>query len=170
MNHEIRTLQTMLRVIASIHGEIPNVIPDGIYGQQTAESVRAFQRATGMPITGTVDAATWRNITTAYEYYAVEAVEPVPLRIILERNDYIGIDRQNTHTYLVQAMIAALSTHYQNIPPVPVTGQYNRQTEQAVQTLQRCFRLPETGRITRRDWKQLVGLYRLTIGNGRIKS
>ena len=166
MRNDIRNLQTMLRVISFTNGEIPNVIPDGIYGQQTADSVRAFQRAAGMPVTGTVDEATWRNITTAYEYYAVEAMEPEPLRIILERNFIIGPDAPNTHTYLIQAIITALSGYYQNIPAVPVSGIYDRQTEQAIRELQRRFDLPETGSVGRRDWKRLVGLYRLTVGNG----
>lgn len=166
MNNDIRNLQTMLRVIASANGEIPNVIPDGIYGAQTAESVRGFQRAAGLPVTGTVDEATWRNISTAYEFYGIEVIEPAPLRIILESNQQIGPEEPNTHTYLVQAMITALSIYYRNIPAVPVTGQYDRKTEQAVRALQRQFNLPETGRIARRDWKHLVSLYRLTVGNG----
>ena len=168
MGNDIRNLQTMLRVISFTNGEIPNVIPDGIYGQQTADSVRAFQRATGTPVTGTVDEITWRNITTAYEYYAIDTMEPEPLRIILEKGDYIGPEKQNTHTYLIQAMITALRVYYQNIPPVSVNGTYDRQTERAVRELQRHFDLPETGRVGRRDWKRLVGLYRLTVGNGIV--
>ncbi len=168
MSNDIRNLQTMLRVISFTNGEIPNVIPDGIYGNQTAESVRAFQRATGMPVTGTVDEATWKNITTAYEYYAIDTMEPEPLRIILEKNDYIDADRPNTHTYLVQAMITALNGYYRNIPAVSITGKYDRQTERAVRELQRHFGLPETGSIGRRDWRHLVSLYRLTVGNGTL--
>lgn len=61
-SQNIRTLQTMLRVVASVTGEIPMVIPDGIYGAQTAASVRQFQQAADLPATGKVDEPTWERL------------------------------------------------------------------------------------------------------------
>lgn len=39
----IRSLQTMLRVIAAADEAIPQVVPDGIYGPDTEAAVTAFQ-------------------------------------------------------------------------------------------------------------------------------
>ena len=40
----VRSLQTMLRVIALDDGRYQNIIPDGIYGPDTFNAVTAFQR------------------------------------------------------------------------------------------------------------------------------
>ena len=55
----IRSLQTMLRVIASVDSEEAHIIPDGIYGPQTMQAVSRFQRRHGIPVTGITDQTTW---------------------------------------------------------------------------------------------------------------
>ena len=45
----IRSLQTMLRVIAAADEAIPQVVPDGIYGPDTEAAVTAFQARSGLP-------------------------------------------------------------------------------------------------------------------------
>ena len=63
----IRSLQTMLRVIAENDPSLPSLIPDGIYAQETIEAVNAFQHSRGIPATGITDQATWEAIVVAYE-------------------------------------------------------------------------------------------------------
>ena len=63
----VRSLQTMLRVIAEDDPRLPTVIPDGIYGPTTMIAVTAFQRREGIPITGIADENTWTQIVAAYE-------------------------------------------------------------------------------------------------------
>ena len=43
----IRSLQTMLRVLAQYDGKYASVVPDGIYGPQTMAAVAHFQRLHG---------------------------------------------------------------------------------------------------------------------------
>ena len=40
----VRSLQTMLRLLAEDDPRLPTVIPDGIYGPSTMIAVTAFQR------------------------------------------------------------------------------------------------------------------------------
>ena len=47
----IRSLQTMLRVIAEDDPSHMRVIPDGIYGPETMAAVSTFQRKHGLPVT-----------------------------------------------------------------------------------------------------------------------
>ena len=63
----VRSLQTMLRVVAQTEDAQPSLIPDGIYGPQTTAAVSAFQRNRGLPATGVTDQATWDAIVAAYE-------------------------------------------------------------------------------------------------------
>ena len=41
----VRSLQTMLQVIALSDSRIPLIIPDGIYGSSTISSVNRFQQS-----------------------------------------------------------------------------------------------------------------------------
>jgi len=47
VGQNVRSLQTMLRVIAQTEDAQPSLIPDGIYGPQTVSAVSAFQRNRG---------------------------------------------------------------------------------------------------------------------------
>ena len=163
----IRILQKMLQLISSVTGEIPTVIPDGIYGTQTLESVRRFQRAAELPVTGKVDEPTWERISRVYLLLLPQSQEPAALRIILKKDGYIDAGNGSAHTYLLQAILQALSAYYVNLPEVgEVSGIYNRKTEESVKVFQRCCRLPETGKVDRNTWNLLVSFYRLTVGDG----
>ena len=63
----IRTLQTMLRAISRLNENIPSVVPDGIYGNDTVRTVTAFQRQFGLPVTGVVNQGTWNRIVEIYD-------------------------------------------------------------------------------------------------------
>ena len=76
VSQPVRSLQTMLRVIAESDELQPSVIPDGIYGPQTVTAVSTFQRRHGLPITGITDQNTWDQIVVVYEP-ALVAVGPV---------------------------------------------------------------------------------------------
>lgn len=59
-------IQQYLSYIASILEGLPPVEPDGIYGPQTEQAVRAFQRYFGIDETGVVDQYTWNRIVLIY--------------------------------------------------------------------------------------------------------
>ena len=164
----IRMLQSMLRVISGCTNEIPPVIPDGRYGKKTENSVRAFQKAAGLPVTGRTDEQTWRCISSVYDQCLTRVSEPKPIILRLNPVASIDQDQPNLHTHLVQAMLLALSKCYDNIPVVTVDGNYGHSTEQAVKALQKMYGLPETGNMDRNSWQSLAGLYRLAAGNGII--
>ncbi len=63
---KVRQLQTQLNRIAQNYPAIPVITVDGIYGERTANSVRAFQRIFNLPQTGITDYATWYEISEIY--------------------------------------------------------------------------------------------------------
>ena len=63
----VRSLQTMLRVLAQDDPTLPTVVPDGIYGPTTMAAVTEFQRRENLPLTGITDQRTWDRIVTKYE-------------------------------------------------------------------------------------------------------
>ena len=51
-------LQKYLHSISLFNDNILTITPDGVYGKDTAEAVRNFQREYGLPQTGNTDSAT----------------------------------------------------------------------------------------------------------------
>lgn len=63
---KVRQIQEQLNAVASVYTAIPTLVPDGIFGERTRESVREFQSVFGLPATGVVDYRTWYKISQIY--------------------------------------------------------------------------------------------------------
>ena len=63
---KVQQLQEQLNVIASAYPMIPKVKVDGIYGEQTKNSIRRFQSIFGLPETGITDYPTWYKVQEIY--------------------------------------------------------------------------------------------------------
>lgn len=62
----VRQVQTQINRIARNYPALPTVTIDGIYGEATADAIRTFQGIFNLPVTGTVDAATWYELSEIY--------------------------------------------------------------------------------------------------------
>ena len=157
----IRSLQTMLRTIASVEPRQLSVMPDGIYGSQTAAAVRSFQRRQGLNPTGVVDQATHERIVQDYERAYIEAQKAQPVQITLEPGQVLRRGEQNNHIYLVQSMLTVLHLLDQRIPAPPHTGVLDPGTAESVAAFQTFAGLPPTGEVDKRTWKDLALYYAL---------
>ena len=63
---KVRQLQLQLNAISNNFPAIPKITVDGIYGQGTANAVKAFQRVFDLPQTGITDFSTWYKISQIY--------------------------------------------------------------------------------------------------------
>lgn len=63
---KVRQMQQQLNRIAQNYPAIPVITADGIYGEETAQAVRAFQKIFRLPQTGVVDYSTWYEISNIY--------------------------------------------------------------------------------------------------------
>ena len=160
----VRSLQTMLRVIAQSDPDIPSVIPDGIYGTDTMRSVSAFQRSRGLPITGTVDQQTWEAIVIAYDAAIVEQAEAQPLNIILNPGEVIKRGDRNANLYIIQAVLTVLSETYAQITPPSQNGVLDLATGNSLMSFQQLHQLPVTGEVDKLTWKRLALQYPLAAG------
>jgi len=65
---DVRTLQLRLNRIGDNFPSIPKIDPiDGIFGVETQNAVREFQRAGGLDTTGRVDRRTWNRLAEEYD-------------------------------------------------------------------------------------------------------
>lgn len=63
---KVTHLQYMLQVIAQFVTELPQISITGSFGEETRASVEAFQQYSGLPVTGSVDRATWDAVYSQY--------------------------------------------------------------------------------------------------------
>ena len=161
VDQPIRSLQTMLRTIAGIEPGQINVMPDGIYGPQTAAAVRSFQRRQGLNPTGVVDQATHERIVQEYERAYIEAEKARPVQITLEPGQVIRRGERNNHVYLAQSMLTVLHLLDNKIPAPPHTGVLDPATAESLAAFQTAAGLPPTGEIDKRTWKDLSLYYTL---------
>lgn len=156
ISQPIRSLQTMLRVIAESDRTLPSVIPDGFYGGDTATAVSAFQRRAGLPVTGVTDQTTWDTIVPVYKNALVEVGEAQPLLIVLNPGQIIRKGEQHPNVYLVQAILTVLSSAYSSIPAPGFSGSIDIPTSEALSAFQIMSLLPNTGELDKQTWKQLA--------------
>ena len=165
----VRSLQTMLRVIAQEDNRQPSLIPDGIYGNQTIQAVTAFQRNNGLPATGVTNQYTWDAIVSVYEPAAVRLGPAQPLEIILEPGQVLRRGDQSPNVYVLQAVLQVLSDAYISITPPTHSGIIDDATVISIQTFQELSGLPQTGEADKITWKQLALHYPLASNNRRFK-
>lgn len=63
MGSNVVTLQNLLNNARGIYVQIPYLTPDGIFGPNTTNAVRIFQREAGLTVDGVVGPATWNALT-----------------------------------------------------------------------------------------------------------
>lgn len=63
---KVAQMQNQLNVISRSYPLIPKMVEDGVFGANTANSVKVFQGIFGLPETGVVDFPTWYKISEVY--------------------------------------------------------------------------------------------------------
>ncbi len=161
LGQPIRSLQTMLRIIAESRPGMESIVPDGIYGPQTLRVISAFQREHGLPVTGITDQATWEAVVAMYEPALIERDQAQAVEIILNPSQVLRKGERHPHLYLVQSMLKVLSQVYGSISGPEPTGILDDATEDALFLFQQLSGLPMTGHLDKHTWKHLALQYTL---------
>lgn len=160
----VQTLQIQLNRISRNYPAIPK-IPNasGQYDAATEDAVRTFQQVFDLPVTGTVNKATWYRI--AYIYTSVKRLaeldsegvfrEEFPLQFKQE----LRPDMQSEQVRGLQYFLAVVGAYYESVRPIRITGVYDDQTEASVRSFQRVYGLPETGIVDEATWNDLYRAY-----------
>lgn len=163
----IRSLQTMLRVIAEDDRRIPTIIPDGIYGPTTMHTVTAFQRIYGLPITGITDQNTWDKIVEIYDDAIIRVGPAESIEIIMEPGENFRIGDSNAYIYLLQSILVQLSKDNPTISPPIHNGVLDNSTSEALAAFQLLADLPPTGELDKITWKYLAKQFTLSAKKER---
>ena len=153
-------LQTFLRRIQQAEGSAAPLVPDGIWDAKTAAAVRDYQQQNDIPVTGTADFRTWTAIYTAYALLL--AGDALPMRTAFfppESDAVLKVGTKGSSVYVLQLMLNEIAPHYDQTTAVPLTGEYDADTQSAVRHAQKIFQLPETGITDRATGQALTGLH-----------
>ncbi len=150
----IRELQKMLYGISLYHTAIPRIIPNGIYGAESEQAVRDFQQEFGMHVTGEANQATWDKIVAVYQQLI--GTPPQPLHAFPQKpGTVIMAGEHGFPVLIIQAILFALSEHYANILPCPMTGEFDNDTLRSLQLFQKLCIYPVTGCVDCSTWNML---------------
>lgn len=165
---KVEILQYMLSVLSQFNNSIPNVAQDGIFGDNTLAAVKAFQEYYDLPVTGTVDEATWnlmyRVLKNTYDIVLFGGRDldiqtaPYPGYVL-----QIGSTGDDVRT--LQEYINTIAAANPNIDSVSVTGVYGRATRNSVMQIQELYSLLRTGNVNEATWDAIANGYKNAVSS-----
>ena len=154
LQNAILNLQKYLRAISFADPRISRPPLDGIFDSATEDSVRSFQASRGLNANGLVDKLTWDTIYE--EYSALALAEELPFFPSYPLNYAAELGEESAFISIVQIMLRELSSVYDILEGIEITGKFDTQTEQAIKELQRASGLQESGLIDRNTYRRLL--------------
>ena len=159
-SERIRRLQRMLRTVSHASGNPAlNAAENGRYDDGTREAVRVLQRMTGLPVTAVVDLPTWNHLCRLWSESEDLRRLPASIRPFPEADRRVVSGEYSDLAAILQLMLGTLSMHYDSVAAPPLSGRYDRETQDAVREFQRVSRLPETGETDAQTWNRLAVEY-----------
>ncbi len=153
----IRELQEMLSDLSLTDSRLPHLVPDGIYGRETAYAVKAYQQTRGLKPTGEANAATWDALSR--EHYDKFQNHTRRLNAFPSDRDIISEGDEGLEVYIVQAILKELARIFDNLADITVTGRYDEPTKDAVRSFRQLSGNNEIDdRVDRDTWNRLTAL------------
>lgn len=157
----IMELQQRLRDIAKIDKDILSVIPDGIFGEETEEAVKSFQRKHNLNDTGVVDFALWDMINEEHKKALFELSDPVQV-ISIDREDLpLVLGQISKQVHMLNMMLNYLSDTHDNFENAGHSDEFTADTERQVKKWQNVIAHEITGEVDKLTWNRLAEYYLL---------
>ena len=163
-------IQTALNQISQNYPSIPKIYPvDGIFGEQTENAVRRFQRIFNLTDDGIVGKATWYKIISLYvgilKLSELNSRGQTISGSNLKFEDTLSLGSQGDKVSVLQYFLSILSEFIEYIPPVAIDGVYGEATRNAVIAFQRYEGLNPDGIAGERTWNLLYNRVRGIINS-----
>lgn len=163
-DYEVRLIQQRLNRIARNFPAIPIINPvDGVFGTQTENSVKVFQRVFDLIPDGIVGSATWYKISFIYtsvrrlsELYGENVgLSEIPAQFV----EPLELGDRGERVRLLQYYINVLAAFYEEISEISEDGNFGEETRQQVLNFQRIFGLSQDGVVGIGTWDALYDAY-----------
>ena len=154
-------LQYFLRFISEFNPRVEAPAIDGVFGTETENAVRSFQREYGLPETGVVNTQTWEAIYSAYRGmleslpvgYFSDSTEPYP-------GFPIRLGSRGEEVLRIQRYLNVISEAYPQIPRLTEDSIFGPSTQASVLAFQSLFGLNPDGIVALTTYNRIASLYR----------
>ena len=159
----IKEIQNDLRTLYKGGITDISIVPTGVYDERTAEAIKELQRSAGLPETGITDRTTWAVLTDAANRIrsADKSSDPIYPFDQMTASGCVRPGECSDLVYIIQVMLACLSGY--DFEDVPICGDFNTATEDAVRSFQRINGLEESGEVNINTWNALANAYNRSI-------
>jgi len=161
----VRRMQNYLNRIRVNFPLIPRISnPNGVFGMDTQDAVRTFQRSFSLTSDGIIGRETWNKISFIY----VGVIRLAELDSEGERatigltppNVVLSQGSRGEHVIQLQFILSAISPFYPSVPVVIKDGIFDTVTKNAVIEFQKAFNLTPDGVVGPGTWNKLYSVYR----------
>ena len=145
----ISNIQRYLRALISQQNtRIFSVPIDGIYDSATRNAISEFQKMYSLPVTGIVDKITFDMLFSEYTRTNRASERVTPSFFPNTPIGYeTGLGERSFLVELIQFILGELRISYDSIPFFDRTGEFDRDTSNAIKEFQRLSSLPATGKV-----------------------
>lgn len=161
---EVRTIQTQLNRISKDYPLIPKIPEtDGVFGVQTENAVREFQKIFNLTTDGIIGKATWYKIK--YIYVAVTnlaelnsegiRLEDIPKQFVTD----IRLGNTGNPVRVLQYYLAFIAAYNEAVSAPTIDGAFGQATLASVKEFQGAYGLPQTGVVDEATWDKLSDVY-----------
>ncbi len=162
-------LQYFLRFIAEFNPKVSAPAIDGIFGNETENSVISFQKEYGLAQTGIVDLPTWEAIYSAYQGmleslpagYFSDSTEPYP-------GFPVRLGSRGEEVRRIQQYLNVISDAYPQIPKLQADGIFGPSTQAAVLAFQSVFGLTTDGVVALLTYNNIAQTYRALVEGAKV--
>ena len=156
----VRVVQYYLAYAAQFINTVSDVVIDGIFGEQTANSTREFQETYALPQTGIIDEVTYDTLYNVY----ISLINTIPPETfengaIPFPGQILSLGDSSEKVKRIQEYLNYISQTYTEIPSLEETGIFSFRTREAVLEFQLLFGLEETGDVGPVTWNEIARAY-----------
>ncbi len=163
----ITNLQRYLRQLSYFDEDVPPIVINGKWNDETRDALMMFQRKNRLSPTGIADEQTWNLLFSQYQNSLDENSPPsrVPFFPREPAGESLGVGDVGFIVAVIQYMLNELSVLYDELDNVEINGNFDDNTEAAVTAFQKRNLFPKTGRVDKRTWDRLVKSFELAANS-----
>lgn len=126
-------------------------LQDGVYGEQTEQAVKEWQKYVNLPIDGKIDNYTWDTIVNKLR--ELQIVTNIP---VASPDFFLSSGAQGISVFKMQEYLNEIASTNNCLRPIPVDGNYGPRTTTMVQQFQYLYDLNIDGVIGKATWDAIV--------------
>lgn len=169
----VRRMQNFLNRIRVNFPLIPRISnPNGVFGTDTQDAVRTFQRTFSLTADGIIGKETWNKISFIHTGVTRMAeLDGEGERASIGKNppnSILSMGSRGEDVLQLQFILNAISPYYSSVPTVIKDGVFDTVTKNGVIEFQKTFGLTPDGVVGAQTWNKLYSVYRGIYENAPV--